>query len=103
MGVELAASLPAAKELYDRASDVLGYDLLEVCASGPKETLDSTAISQPAIYVSSLAAIEKLRSTGGIGFPFALDPVPLVCLPLVLLFIPDLMLSKWAQKALDLR
>ena len=32
---------------------------------GPKEELDSTVISQPAIYVSSLAAIEKLRQTDG--------------------------------------
>ena len=32
---------------------------------GPKEELDSTVISQPAIYVSSLAAIEKLRQTEG--------------------------------------
>ena len=32
---------------------------------GPKEKLDSTAVSQPAIYVSSMAAIEKLRATEG--------------------------------------
>jgi [acyl-carrier-protein] S-malonyltransferase len=62
MGVEVAASLPAAKALYDRASDILGYDLLKVCAEGPKERLDSTAVSQPAIYVSSLAALEKLKA-----------------------------------------
>lgn len=29
--------------------------------AGPKETLDSTAVSQPAIYVASLAALEKLK------------------------------------------
>lgn len=34
---------------------------------GPKERLDSTAVSQPAIYVSSLAAVEKLRATEGQG------------------------------------
>lgn len=62
MGVEVAASLPAAKNLYERASDILGYDLLKVCAEGPKERLDSTAVSQPAIYVSSLAALEKLKA-----------------------------------------
>lgn len=36
----------------------------ETCA-GPKERLDSTAVSQPAIYVASLAAVEKLRAEEG--------------------------------------
>jgi [acyl-carrier-protein] S-malonyltransferase len=35
------------------------------CVAGPKEKLDSTVISQPAIYVASLAAVEKLRQTEG--------------------------------------
>jgi len=34
------------------------------CA-GPKDKLDSTAVSQPAIYVASLAALEKLKQTEG--------------------------------------
>lgn len=33
--------------------------------TGPKEKLDSTVISQPAIYVASLAAVEKLRQSEG--------------------------------------
>ncbi len=33
--------------------------------AGPKERLDMTEISQPAIYVASLAAVEKLRATEG--------------------------------------
>ncbi|KAI8474452.1 MAG: acyl transferase/acyl hydrolase/lysophospholipase [Monoraphidium minutum] len=44
-------------------SAILGYDLLQVCVEGPKEKLDTTAISQPAIYVASLAALEKIRAT----------------------------------------
>lgn len=65
MAVETANALPAAKALFDRASDILGYDLLKVCGEGPKEKLDSTAVSQPAIYVASLAAIEKLKAEQG--------------------------------------
>lgn len=65
MAVETANALPAAKTLFDRASDILGYDLLKVCGEGPKEKLDSTAVSQPAIYVASLAAIEKLKAEQG--------------------------------------
>jgi [acyl-carrier-protein] S-malonyltransferase len=40
---------------------VLGYDWLDVCAYGPAERLNSTAVSQPAIFVASLAALELLR------------------------------------------
>lgn len=65
MAKECAEAVPAAKGLFERASDILGYDLLKVCEEGPKEKLDSTAISQPAIYVSSLAAIEKLKAEQG--------------------------------------
>lgn len=65
MAAELCAEVPAAKQLFDTASEILGYDLLQVCTEGPKEKLNSTAISQPAIYVASLAAIEKLRQDEG--------------------------------------
>ena len=61
MGAALAKDVPKAKEMFDRASEVLGYDLLKLCTEGPKEKLDSTVISQPAIYVASLCAVEKLR------------------------------------------
>ncbi|KAL6776069.1 MCT1 [Auxenochlorella protothecoides x Auxenochlorella symbiontica] len=65
MAGELAKAIPAAAALFDAASDQLGYDLLRVCVEGPKARLDSTAVSQPAIYVASLAAVEKLRAEGG--------------------------------------
>ncbi|KAK6927146.1 Acyl transferase [Dillenia turbinata] len=64
MGAE-AQALSAAAELYKKANDILGYDLLDICINGPKEKLDSTVISQPAIYVTSLAAVELLRSRDG--------------------------------------
>ena len=66
MGAEVAAEVPAAAELYAKASEILGYDLLAKCA-GPKEELDTTAVSQPAIFVSSMAAVEKLRASGEEG------------------------------------
>ena len=62
MGQQLCESLPAARQLFDEAATILGYDLLEICVRGPKEKLDSTAVSQPAIYVASLAALESLRA-----------------------------------------
>jgi len=62
MGRRLAESLPAARRLYDRASELLGYDLAKLCFEGPAEILDSTIYSQPALFVTSLAALEMLRS-----------------------------------------
>jgi len=56
---------PAAKPLFEKAAEILGYDLLKVCLEGPTEKLNSTAVSQPAIYVASLAALEKLKATEG--------------------------------------
>jgi len=49
--------------LYAEASEILGYDLLEVCRQGPKERLDATVVSQPAIYVTSLAALAELQES----------------------------------------
>ncbi|MEI6505014.1 MAG: acyltransferase domain-containing protein, partial [Planctomycetota bacterium] len=53
---------PQAADLFARASAILGYDLLAVCRSGPADRLNTTAVSQPAILVASLAALELLRS-----------------------------------------
>lgn len=61
MGRQLVESLPVARELFDRATSVLGYDLAELCFQGPAEKLDSTVYSQPALFVSSLAALESLK------------------------------------------
>merc|ERR1719253_240035 len=62
---DLVKDVPAAKALFDEASEVLGYDLLAVCTEGPKEVLDSTEVSQPAIFVASMAAVEKLKQEQG--------------------------------------
>ena len=61
MGKELYDEIPQARELYERANEVLGYDLAAFCFEGPVEKLNATDISQPALFVTSLAALEKLR------------------------------------------
>ncbi|XP_077212987.1 uncharacterized protein LOC143848075 isoform X1 [Tasmannia lanceolata] len=60
-----AQNVPAAADLFQKANDILGFNLLDACTNGPKEKLDSTVISQPAIYVTSLAAVEVLRDRDG--------------------------------------
>lgn len=62
MGRLLAESVPAARRLFERAGEVLGYDLAKLCFEGPAERLDSTICSQPALFVTSLAALEALRA-----------------------------------------
>lgn len=61
MGKSCDESVPAAARLFDAAGEVLGYDLRKLCQEGPAEELDTTARSQPALYVCSLAAVEMLR------------------------------------------
>ena len=51
-----------AAELFSRASAILGYDLAAICKNGPVDHLNTTAISQPAILVTSLAMLEVLKS-----------------------------------------
>ncbi|KAM6216500.1 malonyl-CoA-acyl carrier protein transacylase, mitochondrial [Rhynchocyon petersi] len=52
---------PRVRELYAAAQRVLGYDLLELSLRGPREALDRTVHCQPAVFVASLAAVEKLH------------------------------------------
>jgi [acyl-carrier-protein] S-malonyltransferase len=63
MGRELDQELPAARALFDRAGEILGFDLRRLCTEGPAEALESTDVSQPAIFVASLTALESLKSS----------------------------------------
>ncbi|MFM7519421.1 MAG: ACP S-malonyltransferase [Planctomycetota bacterium] len=73
MAGEWVDACPAAADLFARAAAILGYDLLAVCRGGPAERLNTTAVSQPAILVTSLAALEVLRTRAG----HPLDAAPL--------------------------
>jgi [acyl-carrier-protein] S-malonyltransferase len=59
---ELDREFPAVADLFDTAGRVLGFDLRKVCFEGPAEALEATDVSQPAIFVASLAALESLRA-----------------------------------------
>lgn len=58
---ELDQELPAVRELFDRAGEILGFDLRQICLEGPADALEATDVSQPAIFVASLAALESLK------------------------------------------
>jgi [acyl-carrier-protein] S-malonyltransferase len=64
MGQSLYAQSSAARALYDEASQVLGWDLAEVCFTGPEAELTQTKICQPALFVHGLALLATLRAEG---------------------------------------
>lgn len=63
MGRAVLDSQSSARALFDEAQEILGYDLADICLNGPVERLNSTVVSQPAIFVGSLAALEVLKAT----------------------------------------
>lgn len=60
MGKELYESNPAAKRVFDRANEILEKDIIKLCFEGPEEELQTTANSQPAIFVTSIATLSAL-------------------------------------------
>lgn len=60
MGAGLIARFPAARSYFERASAVLGYDLLELCLNGPESSLNATDHCQPALFVHSVASLASL-------------------------------------------
>ena len=61
MGAKIAQAFGAAAEIYKKADGIIGYDLSRICFEGPEEQLNTTAISQPAIFVTSAAILEVIR------------------------------------------
>ncbi len=55
MGKDFYEKFDAAKDIFDRANEVLGFDLKKICFEGPEERINQTDVSQPAIYVTSVA------------------------------------------------
>lgn len=50
-----------AKNIFTEASDTLGFDMAKMCFEGPKEDLDQTENTQPAILTASVAALRVLE------------------------------------------
>ncbi|VAV85177.1 Malonyl CoA-acyl carrier protein transacylase [hydrothermal vent metagenome] len=60
MGKDLFDNYEVAREVYKEANEVLGFDLAKLCFEGPKEELDKTENTQPAILATSIAALRVL-------------------------------------------
>jgi [acyl-carrier-protein] S-malonyltransferase len=63
MGRWLCDNHLIARELFDEAADVLGYDLADLCHNGPAEKLNATEFCQPALFTVGMAAARVLEST----------------------------------------
>jgi [acyl-carrier-protein] S-malonyltransferase len=64
MGQNLCAHSPAAQAVFDHADSVMGTKLSTLCFYGPEEALRPTAVTQPALYTVSAAALAALREAG---------------------------------------
>jgi len=62
MGKDLYESFPEARKIFDRAEELLGFELKKRCFEGPEEILKSTNVSQPAIVTASIAAFEVFKT-----------------------------------------
>ncbi|HVD98592.1 MAG TPA: ACP S-malonyltransferase [Cytophagaceae bacterium] len=54
MGKDLYASSPKAKELFDKANQILGFEITKIMFEGTEEELKQTKVTQPAIFLHSV-------------------------------------------------
>jgi [acyl-carrier-protein] S-malonyltransferase len=66
MGKAFSETFPEAEKLFDRANEVLGFDLKGICFNGTEEEVNRTDICQPGILTTSLAILEVLKSRSGL-------------------------------------
>lgn len=62
MGSDLVAEFGGAREVYERASEVLGYDLAKLSFEDPNDQLDLTRYTQPALLTHGVACLTSLKS-----------------------------------------
>jgi len=64
MGQEFVDEFPVAKQVFEEASDYLGYDMKKLCFDGPEEELVKTENTQPALLTTSIAMLKVLEQEG---------------------------------------
>lgn len=65
MGSDLVDEFSAARQVYERASEVVGYDMQELSFRDPREELNQTRFTQPALLTHQVACLEALKSVAG--------------------------------------
>src|SRR4029077_3501669 len=64
MGKDFFEASSAARQTFESANRILGFDLAQICFTGPEDRLNQTDISQPAIYTTSIAAYRAATEIG---------------------------------------
>jgi len=64
MGLELAESIPVARQTMEEADRILGFSISRLCFEGPEEELVRTENTQPALLAVSVAALRALQEEG---------------------------------------
>ena len=54
MGKDLYESNALAKELFDKANEILGYSITDIMFNGTDEDLKQTKVTQPAVFLHSV-------------------------------------------------
>ena len=54
MGKDLYDTNPKAKELFDKANEILGFDITKIMFEGTAEELKQTKVTQPAVFLHSV-------------------------------------------------
>ena len=62
MGHDFIETFEQSAQLFEQAQSILGYDIKSLCTGGPAEKLDTTEISQPAIFVTSVAILNAIKA-----------------------------------------
>lgn len=65
MGKELYETYPIARQLVDKANQIVGFNLSQLCFAGPESELNKTNICQPAILVMSIVALTVWKENTG--------------------------------------
>ncbi len=65
MGSDLVQEFSVARDLYERASAIVGYDMTELSFRDPREELGITRFTQPALLTHEVACLESFRSVVG--------------------------------------
>jgi len=55
MGKEIYDANPKIKSLFDQANEILGYAITDVMFSGTADELKQTKVTQPAVFIHSVA------------------------------------------------
>ena len=66
MGMDLYEAFPEARELFDRADEILDFPITKTCFEGPEETVNRTDVCQPGIFLVSAVTMELLKTKQGI-------------------------------------